>query len=216
MPELHTLLIFSTAVLGLLLVPGPNMAFLFAHSLAHGPRGGLAVAVGILVADLVLSALTAAGITAVLIALPGAFDAIRIAGALYLLGLALQCVQARRPAAGNVAVDGHWGRVLRRAAVNSLFNPKALLFFMVFLPQFVDPGVGPVAMQLAILGLLLSIEALAFHALLGISSGFLAHRMTTPRVQHVLVRVQGAIFLGLAVRLLLIDPSAPAWRPDAG
>ena len=60
MPEFHTLLIFSAAVLGLLLAPGPNMAFLFAHSLSHGPQGGLAVATGILFADLCLAALTAA------------------------------------------------------------------------------------------------------------------------------------------------------------
>ena len=208
MPELHTLALFSAAVLGLLLAPGPNMAFLFAHSLAQGPRGGLAVATGIFVADLALSALTAYGVTAVVMALPGSFDAIRIAGAVYLLWFAIQSFRARRSAAADVCVEGSFSRGLRRATVNSLFNPKALLFFLVFLPQFVDPGAGHVTAQLAVLGIVLSIEALIFHALLGVSSGFLADRMNTPRTQLVLSRFQGVIYLGLALRLLVMDRPA--------
>jgi threonine/homoserine/homoserine lactone efflux protein len=210
MPELHTLLIFSAAVLGLLLAPGPNMAFLFAHSFAQGPRGGLAVATGIFIADLALSVLTAAGVTAVVMALPASFDAIRIAGALYLLWLAIQSFRAQRRESPDVRIEGSLGRVVRRAAINSLFNPKALLFFLVFLPQFVDPPRGHVAAQLAVLGTVLSFEALVFHALLGVSSGSLAHRLKTPRTRLVLGRLQGLIFLGLALRLLVMGRPAAA------
>jgi threonine/homoserine/homoserine lactone efflux protein len=203
-PELHTLVIFSAAVLGLLLAPGPNMAFLFAHSLAHGPRGGLAVATGIFIADLGLSALTAAGVTAMVMALPASFDAIRVAGALYLLWLAVRSFRAQRAESSAVRVDASLARVVRRATINSLFNPKALLFFLVFLPQFVDPRRGNVAAQLAVLGTVLSLEALVFHALLGVSSGSLAHGMRSPRTRLVLGRLQGLVFLGLAVRLLVM------------
>lgn len=208
MPELHTLVIFSAAVLGLLLAPGANMAFLFAHSLAQGPRGGLAVATGIFIADLVLSALTAAGVTAVVMTLPGSFDAIRIAGALYLLWLAVQSFRSGRTAARDVHVDGNFGRVVRRATLNSLFNPKALLFFMVFLPQFVDPLAGNISAQLAVLGVVLSIEALVFHAALGVLCGSLTDKMNTKRTQLVLQRIQGVIFLALALRLFAMDRPA--------
>ena len=208
MPTLSTLMIFSAAVLGLLLSPGPNMAFLFAHSLAQGPRGGLAVATGIFIADLALSVLTAAGVTAVVMALPASFDAIRIAGALYLLWLAVQSLRARWAAPADVRVDRSLGRVIRRSALNSLFNPKALLFFLVFLPQFVDPRRGHVATQLAVLGAVLSLEALIFHTLLGLASGYLAHRMKTPLAQRTFGRFQGLIFLALALRLLVMDRPA--------
>jgi threonine/homoserine/homoserine lactone efflux protein len=207
-PEVHTLLIFSAAVLGLLLAPGPNMAFLFAHSLAHGPRGGLAVATGIFIADLVLSALTAAGVTAVVMAFPAAFDLLRLLGALYLLWLAIKSFRATHGALADVKVEGSFSWIVRRASINSLFNPKALLFFLVFLPQFIDPSRGAVAGQLAVLGLVLSIQAFAFHALLGLSSGSVAAKMKAPRIRVALGRVQGLVFLGLAARLLVMDRPA--------
>jgi threonine/homoserine/homoserine lactone efflux protein len=207
-PEFHTLLIFSAAVLGLLLAPGPNMAFLFAHSLAHGPRGGLAVATGIFIADLVLSALTAAGVTAVVMAFPAAFDVLRLVGALYLLWLAIKSFRATRAAPADVQVEGSFGWIVRRATINSLFNPKALLFFLVFLPQFIDPSRGSVAGQLAVLGLVLSIEAFAFHALLGLSSGSVAAKMKSSRIRVALGRLQGVVFLALAARLLVMDRPA--------
>lgn len=208
MPELQTLAIFSAAVLGLLVAPGPNMAFLFAHSFAQGPRGGLAVATGIFLADLVLSALTAAGVTATLMALPVSFDAIRIAGALYLLLLAIQSFRASASAQLDVHVGGSFYGVAGQAMLNSLLNPKALLFFLVFLPQFVDPDAGQVTKQLAVLGLVLSIEALAFHAVLGVSSGFVGETMSTPRARLLLGRCQGLILLGLAMRLVVMGRPA--------
>jgi threonine/homoserine/homoserine lactone efflux protein len=205
---MHTLLIFSAAVLGLLLAPGPNMAFLFAHSLAHGPRGGLAVATGIFIADLVLSALTAAGVTAVVMAFPAAFDVLRLLGTLYLLWLAIKSFRAAHGALADFQVEGGFSWTVRRATINSLFNPKAMLFFLVFVPQFIDPPQGSVAGQLAVLGLVLSIEAFAFHALLGLSSGSVAAKMKTPRLRVALGRVQGLVFLGLAARLLVMDRPA--------
>jgi len=207
-PELHTLLLFSAAVLGLLLAPGPNMAFLFAHSLAHGARGGLAVATGIFIADLVLSGLTAAGITAVVMAVPAAFNVLRLAGAIYLLWLSIRSFRATRGSMADTPVGSGFGWIARRAAFNSLFNPKALLFFLVFLPQFIDPSRGSVAAQLAVLGVVLSVEAFAFHALLGLSSGSIAARMKMPRTRRALGWIQGSVFLALAGRLIVMDRPA--------
>ncbi len=169
MIEASTLLLFCVAVMALLISPGPNMAFLFSHSLSDGAKGGLAVALGISVADLVLTALTATGVTAVITAWPPSFDLLRYLGALYLLWLAVQALRQR--AAVRLEDQGKIGvsTIFRAAMLNSLLNPKALLFFMVFLPQFVNPERGSIPVQIAILGIVLSTIALVFHALLAIT-----------------------------------------------
>jgi len=209
MPTFATLLVFSAAVLGLLLSPGPNMAFLLSQSLAHGARGGLAVAAGILVADLAMTMLTAAGIAAMVAGWSPSFDVLRFAGAVYLAWLAVQAMRARGAAQVRATTRVALSRVLRGAAVNSLLNPKALLFFLVFLPQFVQPERGTVTWQLLVLGACLSVLAFAFHALLGAFSGgvgrFVSGNATLARWTG---GVQAAVMLGLAARLLLLDRPA--------
>ena len=209
MPEPQTLLLFSAAVLAMLVAPGPNMAFVLAHGLADGPRAGLAAALGIFVADVLMIGVTALGLSALILSWPPSFDVLRIAGALYLLWLAWQSLRAGAAArAAGVRAQPKLAQVLLRACGNSLLNPKALLFFLVFLPQFVDPARGAVPAQLAVLGAVLSLEALAFHALLGVASGSVGRRVSSARAQRVFGRVQGLVFIGLALRLLLMD------RPD--
>ena len=152
MISLVTLGVFSGAVLLLLLSPGPNMAFVISQGVAHGWRGGIAAALGIGVADLLLTALTAMGVTAVVASWPPAFDLIRCAGVIYLLWLVFKTLQ-KRPSLGAAHVGSvALSRVFLQAMFNSLLNPKALLFFMVFLPQFVRPEAGPIALQLLVLG----------------------------------------------------------------
>jgi threonine/homoserine/homoserine lactone efflux protein len=212
MPETNTLLLFGAAVLGLLLAPGPNMAFLFAHSLAQGPRAGLSVATGIFLADLSLTALTALGIAALVLALPASLDAIRLAGAVYLLRLAWQAWRARVGGAPTSPSERDARQLVGKAWLNSVLNPKALVFFLVFLPQFVDPRIGPVSVQLAVLGAVLSVEALVFHALLGLASGGLARRLSGPRAHLAMGRLQALIYVALAARLLVTAPSMPEAR----
>lgn len=211
MPEPQTLLLFSAAVLAMLVAPGPNMAYVLAHGLADGPRAGIAAALGIFVADVLMMAVTALGLSALILSWPPSFDVLRIAGALSLLWLAWQSLRAGAPARAGVRVQPALAQVVRRACANSLLNPKALLFFLVFLPQFVDPARGHVTAQLAVLGAVLSVEALAFHALLGVASGSVGRRVDSARAQRVFGRVQGLVFLGLALRLLLMDRPDTLW-----
>lgn len=210
MPTLQTLLIFSAAVLGLLLAPGPNMAFLISHGVALGPRGGIAVAGGILLADLVLTVLTAAGVAALIAAWPPSFDVLRYAGAAYLVWLALQTLRRRRDAR-SPTLRATLPSVFRMAALNSLLNPKALLFFLVFLPQFVRPESGSVAGELMVLGLVLSALAFVFHSLLGAFSG---HAGQWAGGRHVPVRLldalQAGVFLALAIHVLVLERPLPA------
>ena len=213
MISLATLALFLLAVLALFLSPGPNMAFVLSHGVAHGPRGGFAAALGISSADLVHTLFAATGVTALVAAWPPSFDLLRYAGALYLLWLAFQALRSNGglPAGARVQPSA-FARIVRMAFLNNLVNPKALLFFMVFLPQFVDPARGSVPLQLVQLGVMLSAAALAFNTLLGACSGqvgrWLQHRPGADRFQRGLLAL---VMVGLAIRLLLLDrPSMPS------
>lgn len=206
MPATHTLLLFVLAVLGLMVSPGPNLAMVLSHSVAQGPRGGAAVASGILAADLVMTVLTVLGIVALVAAWPPSFVVLRYAGAAYLAWLAVRAWQngatreERRDDARSL------GDLFGRAVLVSLLNPKALLFFLVFLPQFVEPMRGHVGLQLLWLGLVMSVVAFTFHALLGAFGGQIGRWLATGRVPaRGLLVLQSGIFLWLAVRLLALD-----------
>jgi threonine/homoserine/homoserine lactone efflux protein len=213
MISLATLALFLVAVLALFLSPGPNMAFVLSHGVAHGPRGGFAAALGISSADLVHTLFAATGVTALVAAWPPSFDLLRYAGALYLLWLAVQALRSNGGLpAGAKAQPSAFARIVRMAFFNNLVNPKALLFFMVFLPQFVDPARGSVPLQLVQLGVMLSAAALAFNTLLGACSGqvgrWLQRRPAAEKFQRGLLAL---VMVGLAIRLLLLDrPSMPS------
>jgi threonine/homoserine/homoserine lactone efflux protein len=201
-----TLAVFAGAVLMLMLSPGPNMAFVLAHGVAFGWRGGVAAAAGIAVADLVLTVLTAAGVTALITQWPPSFDLLRFGGAIYLLWMAWNTLRKPgvlvEPGASQTTLTG----VARRAMLNSLLNPAALLFFMVFLPQFADVGRGDVWLQLLVLGLVLSTIAIGFHAGLGALGGSAARLfMKRPGAARWHSRALALVLLLLAVRLLAIS-----------
>lgn len=207
----HTLLLFLLAVLALFLSPGPNMAFVLSHGVALGPRAGFAAGLGIAAADLVHTLCAATGITALVAAWPPSFDLLRYAGALYLLWLAWQALRSGDARLQARADAADFTRVVRMAWLNNLVNPKALLFFMVFLPQFVAPSRGSVPLQLMLLGITLSLAGLVFNTVLGACSGqigrWLQRRRGAAGFQRGLL---ATVMFGLAVRLILID------RPSKG
>ncbi|KQW62173.1 LysE family translocator [Variovorax sp. Root411] len=211
---LATLSLFLLAVLALFLSPGPNMAFVLSHGVAHGPRGGFAAALGISAADLVHTLFAATGVTALVAAWPPSFDVLRYAGALYLVWLAVQALRHFGSGGGlrigAQAQPAGFGRIVRMALLNNLVNPKALLFFMVFLPQFVDPARGSVPLQLVQLGVVLSMAALAFNTLLGACSGQVGRWLhSRPGAAPFQSGLLAAVMLGLAVRLLFLDRPSP-------
>ncbi len=132
MPDLSTLIIFSCAVLGLLLVPGSNMVFLINHAISHGWRGGVAVAIGICIADLLLTVLTALGVSAILATSVVLFEFLRYVGISYLLWLAWQSWRQTGALRLGVAANKGIRQLMARGLLNSMFNPKALLFFSCF------------------------------------------------------------------------------------
>jgi threonine/homoserine/homoserine lactone efflux protein len=211
MIDTATLSLFVLAVLALFLSPGPNMAFVLSHGLAHGTRGGFAAAIGISAADLVHTLFAATGVTALVAAWPPSFDLLRYAGALYLLWLAWQALRPARARSAAEAQPASFARIVRMALLNNLVNPKALLFFMVFLPQFVNPARGHVTLQLLVLGVILSAMALVFSTVLGAFSGQIGRRLQArPGAAKFQRGFLAFVMAGLALRLLLLD------RPTKG
>lgn len=206
MPTLPTLLLFSVAVLGLMVSPGPNMAMVVSQSLSLGARGGIVSAAGIFVADLIMTMLVCAGVATLVATWPPAFDVLRYVGTLYLLWLALQALRRHARTLVHAPTKASLGEAFRSATWVSLLNPKALLFFLVFLPQFVDQQRGSVTLQLFVLGLVLSTIALCFHGLLGVFSGRVACACRGhAQAVRWLDRLQAGLFIGLAIRLLFLD-----------
>ena len=202
----ETFLLFLGAVLILLISPGPNMAFVLTSGAAYGWRGGVAAAVGIGVVDLIFTLICAFGLAGLLQAYPAAFDAIRWAGATYLIYLALNCIRT----AGQVGRSGaapaepsRWAIFVRGLASN-IANPKAILFFLVFIPQFIDAGSGSVFIQFVLLGSALAVIGTLFHGSLGalgaIGAALAGQSGKTKRGLHYL---QAAVFALIAGRLLL-------------
>lgn len=206
MISLETLLLFIGTVLILFLSPGPNMFFVLSYGIAHGSKGGLAAAFGIVAADLVLTVLTASGITALIAAWSGSFDILRFVGAAYLLWLAYNAlISSGQPKIGK-SDNIPKLEIFKRAMLNSLLNPKALLFFMLFLPQFVHTKEGNVGWQLLTLGLVLTLVSALFHSALGFFSGSVGHLFTRyPKAAKIQSYFLAAVMLFLAVRLVLLE-----------
>lgn len=206
MVDLSTFSIFLLAVLILLLSPGPNMAFVLSHGIANGPRSGFAAALGITAADLTLTLLTASGTTALVAVWPASFDVLRYVGAIYLLWLAVQAFRLPGKAVIRRGEPTSLACVFRMAMINSLLNPKALLFFMVFLPQFVVAAHGHVALQLTVLGCALSLSALLVNSALGAFSGQVGNFLSrSPQADQYQKWFLGMVLFSLAVRLLFLD-----------
>ena len=145
MPDVTSLPLFVGASLLLIVAPGPDLLYLVSQGAAHGPRAGLATALGLAAGNLVHTLAAALGISVLLLGSALAFDALKLAGVAYLLYLAWTSVRPRAPAApGAPAAHAAPGPLFRRGLLMNVLNPKVALFFLAFLPQFASPASGPV------------------------------------------------------------------------
>ena len=157
-PGAANLGLFMGAALVFLLIPGPAVLFIVGRSLEQGRVAGLVSDLGIHAATLVNVAAAALGLSAIIASSALAFSAVKYAGAAYLVWLGLKKIfgdaQARDLHGGSPSQG--YGRLFREGFIVNLLNPKTALFFLAFLPQFVDVSRGHVATQIAVLGLLLT------------------------------------------------------------
>ncbi|MEV5967125.1 LysE family translocator [Kribbella sp. NPDC051952] len=195
---------FALACVVLNIVPGPGMMFIIAHGISGGRRSGVVAATGMASGVVVHTVLAAAGLSALLRAAPYALDAIRIVGGLFLLYLAINALRSAR--AVTPAEPGRKTSLRRTylsAVLTNLANPKVVLFYLAFLPQFLTPHGWPVSTQILILGAVVIVIGLVMDSAIGLMSGtFSALLLRRPAFERRLKRLSGAIFGGLALRLL--------------
>ncbi len=205
MPDPASLAVFVVAALALLLVPGPAVLYIVARSIHQGRRAGLASVLGIHVGTLVHIAAATVGLSALILSSAVAFTAVKIAGAVYLVGLGLWTFFSRS-AETEIALGGE--RNLRRAfaqgIVVNVLNPKTALFFLAFLPQFVDADAAHPGLQIAFLGLLFALLGLvtdSMWALAAGTAGGVLRRST--RFVSVQRYVTGSVYVGLGIATAL-------------
>ncbi|TPG50952.1 LysE family translocator [Rhodanobacter glycinis] len=204
MPEFHHWFAFALVALGLVLTPGPNMLYLVSRSISQGRKAGLVSLVGVALGFIVYMLFAAFGITALLMTVPLAYDALRFAGAVYLLYLAWQAVKpgGRSPfQVRNLPADSPKQLVVMGFLTN-LLNPKAAVLYLSLLPQFISPERGNVLGQSLVLGFTQITISLSVNAVIAIMAGtiagFLAGRPVWLAVQRWMM---GTVLAGLAVRM---------------
>jgi threonine/homoserine/homoserine lactone efflux protein len=205
-PTLATLPLFALTALGLLIIPGPAVLYITTRSASHGPRAGLVSMLGVHTGTAVHVLAAVAGLSALLVASATAFSIVKLAGALYLVFLGMRTILG----AGTAVTRRTAGsRDLRRlyldGVVVNVLNPKTALFFLAFLPQFVDPEHGPVWSQTLVLGLvfiMLGMVSDSTYALVGAHVGRLLGRRGGQRRGGRFV--EGGILVGLGLSALAI------------
>ncbi len=199
------LLGFVATALVVLVIPGPGVLYTVARTLAQGYRAGLVSVFGLSVGALVHVIAAAAGLSAILLASATAFEIIRALGAGYLVYLGLKTLFGRQPAISMDAPAPHsLHRLFVDGVIVSVFNPKIAIFFLAFLPQFVDPGLGAVGWQILLLGLIYVALALITDGAYALLSGSLRNRLTRAFLQGPWPRyVSGGLYLGLGLNAAL-------------
>jgi threonine/homoserine/homoserine lactone efflux protein len=191
------LLAFLLAGIVLNLTPGADVVFATANGLAGGPRTGAIAGLGVGLGGLWHVGLAAAGVSALIAAHPTALTVLQAVGAGYLLWLAWQSWHARPQ--GIDALRLTTGQAIWRGFVTNALNPKVILFVLAFLPQFVDPAIGPVAGQILFLGAVFTLTGTVITCGYGALAGWLGHALG-PRL-GLLNRIAAVMFAGLALRL---------------
>jgi threonine/homoserine/homoserine lactone efflux protein len=203
MPDAAPLAAFALVSLGMVLTPGPNMAYLVSRTIAQGRAAGLISLAGVAAGFLVYLLCAAFGITALLVAVPFAYDALRFAGAAYLLFLAWQSVRPGGRSlfeARSLPPDGP-GRLFAMGFLTNLLNPKIAVMYLSLLPQFIEPAAGGVLTQSLALGLVQIAVSLAVNAGIVLAAGsvaaFLKGKPLWLRAQRWFM---GTVLAGLALR----------------
>jgi len=203
MPYLTPLLGFALISLGIALTPGPNMIYLISRSITQGPAAGIVSLGGVALGFVFYMLCAAFGITALLFAVPYAYDALRFPGAAYLLWLAWQAVKpnGRSPfQVRKLRVDGQ-RKLFAMGFVTNLLNPKIAMLYLALLPQFIDPTASVLTQSLA-LGAIQIVISVGVNAMIALAAGSIARFLGT-RPSWLLAQrwLMGTVLAGLAVKM---------------
>ncbi|MDQ8727281.1 LysE family translocator [Bradyrhizobium sp. LHD-71] len=204
MPSSSALLAFALVAFAMVLTPGPNMIYLISRSITQGRTAGLISLGGVAIGFVFYMLCAAFGITALLFAVPYAYDALRLAGAAYLLYLAWQAVKpnGRSPfQVRELQVDSP-RKLFAMGLLTNLLNPKIAMLYLALLPQFIDPAAGSVLTQSVALGVTQIAISLTVNTMIAIAAGSIAGFFGTRPTWLLLQRwLMGTVLAGLALRL---------------
>ncbi|CAN7588695.1 LysE family translocator [Bosea sp. LjRoot237] len=204
MIDTTNLIAFILLAFGMVLTPGPNMIYLISRSISQGPGSGLISLGGIALGFVFYVVCAAFGITALLFAVPFAYDALRLAGAAYLLWLAWQAVRPGASSPFHVRALKHDGprKLFAMGFLTSLLNPKIAMFYLALLPQFIDPAAGSVLAQSIILGFIQIIVSVSVNTLITFAAGGIAIFLRTRPFWALVQRwLMATMLAGFAVRM---------------
>jgi threonine/homoserine/homoserine lactone efflux protein len=205
-PDASTLLLFVGASVALLAVPGPAVLYVVTRSLDQGRTAGLVSVLGVETGTFAYALAAAAGLTGLIAASELGFTIVKYAGAAYLIYLGVRKL-LEREAPEEARSSGH-SRLFLRGMLVQLLNPKIAIFFLAFLPQFVDPAGGPVAVQVLVLGTIFTLLAIvtdgAYVLLAAAVGGCLR---TGRRAGRRLARLSGGVYIGLGISAALAGTS---------
>jgi len=196
--------LYVVASLALIITPGQDMLYVLSRSLAQGKVAGVCSALGVIVGILVHTALAAFGVGAILMASEALFLALKLVGAAYLVYLGIRLLLTRAPQGPGAT---HAGRLspmslFWQGVLSNVSNPKIVLFFLAFLPQFVDPASANPTGDLVFLGVLYAAMGLPVKVGVALAAGSLSERVLRRPAALVWVnRASGAVLVGLGLRL---------------
>jgi threonine/homoserine/homoserine lactone efflux protein len=208
MPSLTSFALFCLASAALAVVPGPAVTYIVMHSVDKGRRAGLASAAGIASGGLVHVAAATVGLSALIASSTTAFTVVKLVGAAYLIVVGIRRIVGRDDSEQVQAPPAPMSRIYRQGVIVNVFNPKTALFFLAFLPQFVDRGAS-VPPQVAVLGLTFAAIAFASDCLYALLADLLAGRVRrSGRGVWARRYVSGGIFVALGVTAAAAHRSA--------
>lgn len=203
MPMFTTLFLLIATTVLVCIVPGPDMLYIISRSTRQGRSAGVASCLGIATGGLLQTTAVAFGISGVFLVVPVAYDILKYGGAAYLVYVGIRFIFGRE----GIEISSHEGKAdLRKAffqgSLTTLLNPKVVLFYLAFLPQFVDPARGHVPLQLLILGLLFNLTSLAVDSSVALLASLLGSwlKRRSP-IAKLIPWLTGSVLVGLGVRL---------------
>ncbi len=200
MPNGSTIALFSLAAIAIAVVPGPAVTFIVTQSVDKGRRAGLFCALGVASGGVVHVTAATVGLSALIASSATAFTVVKLVGAAYLIVVGVRRILSREPEVTVAAAPADVRQLYLQGAIVNVLNPKTALFFLAFLPQFVDPHRGSVTAQVALLGIIFALIALASDASYALLADALAGRLRRTGAGARLRRyVTGGIFVALGV-----------------
>ena len=206
MPSTQTLLIFTLAAVAMNISPGPSNLYVMSRSIAQGIAAGLTATAGLATGSLFHVVVTSLGLAVVLRYSPFAFTALKLTGAAYLVYLGVKHFLTRPQPIGDTLAFPRkpLRRIFGESCLVEILNPKTALFYLAFLPQFVDPKAGPVAPQLLLLGAIVTLTAIPCDAIVAVASGKAANLL---RRRPIFLKIQnwasGSVLIGLGAYVAL-------------